>query len=386
VDSPAEKVRIQSKDRDFPSPSQGESLFEAYQPLSGKRLEILDLNGVVVNPEWMPALTDERLVAAYKMMILARVADVKAVSYQRQGRLFTLPPNMGQEASAVGSALALKPTDWMVPAYRELGALLVKGVPLSRIYLYHGGSEYGSVYPPGTRVTAPSVPISSQLLHAAGIGHAITYRGGQEVVLTYFGDGGTSEGDFHEALNWAAVFNCPVVFFCNNNQYAISLPRAQQTKSRTLAQKGIAYEIPGIRVDGNDLLAVYRATREAVDWARSGKGPVLIEAETYRLAAHTTSDDPSKYRTAEEEETWKARDPLPRFRKYLESRGVWNERLEDQARTEAADAADRALREAESFAANSPEEILSHMFEQPPSEMTKQLQSLKGYLRWEEGR
>ena len=362
------------------------SLFEVFHPLNRKKLAVLDPEGKVIGGDWMPALTEEQLLRGYRTMLLARTADLKAVSLQRQGRLFTLPPNLGQEAAAVGSAMALEPFDWMVPAYRELGAWLTKGVPLSRIYMYHGGSEYGNVYPPEVKMLPSSVPIASQLLHATGIGHAITYRGGKEVVITYFGDGGTSEGDFHEALNWAAVFSCPVIFFCNNNQYAISYPRARQTKAETLAQKAIAYGIPGIQVDGNDLLAVYRAAKEAADHARAGKGPVLIEAETYRLGAHTTSDDPRKYRHAEEEELWKARDPLLRMRRYLESRGLWNDILEKQAVEEATKLADDAFREAEKWPANSPDEIVSHVFEKVPPELVKQVQSLKDFLRWKEGR
>ncbi|RPH96426.1 pyruvate dehydrogenase (acetyl-transferring) E1 component subunit alpha [candidate division KSB1 bacterium] len=375
-----------SRTAEKPAAPPDNDFFSQFDPLVGKKLGILNEDGTLVAQALPSGLDDEKLLAAYRIMTQARVADLKAVSLQRQGRLFTLPPNMGQEACAVGSALALEAGDWLVPAYRELGALLVRGVPLSRIYMYHGGSEYGSVYPPEVRVLPPSVPISSQLLHAVGIGHAVNYLGGCEVVMTYFGDGGTSEGDFHEALNWAAVFNCPVVFFCNNNQYAISQPRARQTKSKTIAQKAIAYGMPGIQVDGNDLPAVYYAAREAVNYARSGKGPVLIEAETYRLAAHTTSDDPSKYRTSEEEEKWKGRDPLIRMRKYLESKNLWNDSLEEKEKEEAARKADEAFREAEAFPPNSPDEIINHVYEQPNDELRKQAESLKSFLKWKEGR
>ncbi len=362
------------------------ALFAAFDPLAGKRLEILNEHGQIVGADWMPKLSDEQLVHAYRMMILARLADQKAVSLQRQGRLYTLPPSMGQEACAVGSAIALEKNDWMAPAYRELGAWLVRGVPLERVYIYFGGNEYGNVYPPGVNVLPTSVPISSQLLHAAGIAHALNYQNKKDVVITYFGDGGTSEGDFHEALNWAAVFQCPVVFFCNNNQYAISHPRAEQTKSKTIAQKAIAYGMPGIQVDGNDLLAVYRATKEAVDYARGGNGPVLIEGETYRMGAHTTSDDPSKYRPSAEEELWKTRDPLLRIKKYLESKGLWNDKLEEQVRTEAQAQADAAFAEAEKWPVNSPDEIMSHVYEQPVPELVQQGDALKSFLKWKEGR
>lgn len=363
------------------------SLFDEFFPLKEFRLEILDPSGKVVAPEWMPDLSDERILEGYKTMLLARIADVKAVSLQRQGRLFTLPPNMGQEACAVGSAMALEKSDWMVPAYRELGALLQHGVPLHCVYLNHAGSEFGAVYPEGVRVLPQSVPISSQLLHAAGIGHAIIYRGEKDVVITYFGDGGTSEGDFHEAMNWAAVFNCPVIFFCNNNQYAISCPRCKQTKSKTLAQKAIAYQMPGIQIDGNDLFAVYRATKEAVDWARAGNGPVMIEAETYRLGAHTTSDDPTKYRDSKEEVIWKeVRDPLLRVRKYLEAKKLWSEEKEEAFKEQAAKISDDAFKIAENWPVNSPEEIVSHVFKDVPGELKEQLGNLKAFLAWKEGK
>jgi pyruvate dehydrogenase E1 component alpha subunit len=362
------------------------SLFEVFDPLKGKRLEVLNSAGEIVAPRWMPEISPQKLVEIYRMMLLARIADIKAVSYQRQGRLFTLPPSMGQEAAAVGSASVLEANDWMAPAYRELGALLTKGVPLWKVYLYHGGSEFGAVYPDHVRVLPQSVPISSQLLHATGIGHAINYKGLKEVVITYFGDGGTSEGDFHEAMNWAAVFSCPVIFFCNNNQYAISYPRSHQTKSATLAQKAIAYGMPGIQVDGNDLLAVYRATKEATDHARAGKGPFLIEAETYRLGAHTTSDDPTRYRKSEEENKWQERDPLLRMRRYLEAQKLWNDEQEEQAKQEATSTADEAFKKASEVSVNSAEEVMSHMFETPPEELKKQLASLKEFLAWKEGR
>jgi pyruvate dehydrogenase E1 component alpha subunit len=366
--------------------SEQPSLFEAFHPLSGRRLEILDVNGRIIAPEWMPSLSDEQIREGYKVMLKARIADVKAVSYQRQGRLYTLPPNKGQEAAAVGSAMALEKKDWMVPAFRELGAQLWRGVPLKTVYMFHSGSEYGNVYPADVRVLPNTVPISSQLPHAAGIGHAANYRGLKEVVIAYFGDGGTSEGDFSEALNWAAVFNCPVVFFCNNNQWAISVPRKLQSKAKTLAQKAIGFEMPGIQVDGNDLLAVYRATKEAVDWARNGKGPVLIEAETYRMAAHTTSDDPTKYRTAEEEALWAPRDPLIRVKNYLIEHGAWSDQDETEYSEKITVEVEAQFRESEAFPQNSPQEIYSHMYETMPDTLTEQLAEYKKFLAWKEGK
>ena len=362
------------------------SLFEAFYPLNGKRLEILDQTGKIVAPEWMPELSEAQMIAGYKTMLLARIADVKAVSYQRQGRLYTLPPNKGQEAAAVGSAMALEKPDWMVPAFRELGAQLWRGVPLKTVYMFHSGSEYGNVYPEGVNVLPNAVPISSQLAHAAGIGHAINYRGGKEVVIAYFGDGGTSEGDFYESLNWASVFNCPVIFFCNNNQWAISVPRKFQTKAKTLAQKAIGFEMSGIQVDGNDLFAVYRATKEAVDHARRGKGPVLIEAETYRMAAHTTSDDPTKYRTAEEEALWAPRDPLIRVKAYLIERGLWSEKQEQESSEQMTLEVETAFREAEQFPPNDIEENVRYAYEKMPGELREQMEDYQRFQAWKEGK
>lgn len=361
-------------------------LFEAFNPLEGKRLEILDLNGKITNPKWAPQIDDEKLLKGYKTMTLARTTDLRAVSLQRQGRLFTLPPNIGQEACAVGSAMAIEPTDWMVQAYRELGAVLYHGVPIEKPFLLNSGSELGNVFPEHVRITPQSVPIASQCLHAAGIGHAIRYKGGKEVVIVYFGDGGTSEGDFHEALNWAAVFSCPVIFFCNNNQYAISFGRENQTKSKTIAQKAIAYGMPGIQVDGNDLLAVYRATKEAADWARSGKGPVLIEAETYRMGAHTTSDDPTKYREKAEEEKWKPRDPMLRIRKYLDAKKLWDDDKEKAWVAECEQMIEKAIKAVENSTSFSPEEIMTHVYKELCPELKEQLKDLKEYLAWKEGK
>ncbi len=373
-------------DRKMKTQSPDANLFDSFSPLEDKKLEVLDVNGKIINPEWAPEIDDEKLLRGYKVMLLARTTDLRAVSLQRQGRLFTLPPNLGQEACAVGSAMAIESSDWMVQAYRELGAVLYHGAPIENPFLLNAGSELGNVFPPNLRLTPQSVPIASQCLHAVGIAHSIRYKGEKDIVIVYFGDGGTSEGDFHEALNWAAVFACPVIFFCNNNQYAISFPRENQTKSKTIAQKSIAYGMPGIQVDGNDILAVYRATKEAADWARSGKGPVLIEAETYRMGAHTTSDDPTKYRDKGEEEVWKPRDPVMRARKYLEGRKLWDEGKEKAWVAECEQQIEGAIRKVEQLQMSSPEEIMSHVYRELCPELKEQLADLKSFMAWKESR
>jgi len=362
------------------------SLFDAFEATSGKKLEILDPNGKVIHPEWMPEMSEELLLEGYKMMKYARIVDLKAVNLQRQGKLYTLPVNRGQEACAVGSAMALRKDDWMVPAFREIGAYMWHGWPVESVYKWYLGLESGSVMPDGVNSLPTCVPISSQIPHAAGIGHAINYKGLDQTVLCYFGDGGTSEGDFSEGLNWAAVFTCPVVFFCNNNQYAISVPRDQQTKAATIAQKAVAFGMPGIQVDGNDMFAVYRATKEAIDFARAGNGPVLIEAVTYRMGAHTTSDDPTKYRTSEEEKIWEPRDPLIRVKKYLEDKKLWNDAKETAYEEECAVKVEEVVQHVVNLGPNPIHELFEHQFEHLTNSLVEQKADLEAFLDWQSRR
>jgi pyruvate dehydrogenase E1 component alpha subunit len=257
----------------------------------------------------------------------------------------TFSPSTGQEASACGPALALSKRDWLVPAFRELGALLMRGVPLHRVLLFWGGFEEGNTFPGAPRTLPIAVIVGSQIPHAAGIAYAAKYRQEQDTgVLCYFGDGATSQGDFHEGLNFAAVWKAPVVYICQNNQWAISTPLVKQTIAETIAQKAVAFGFPGIRVDGNDPLAMYVATREALDRAYRGEGPTLIEAVTYRLMMHTTADDPTKYRKDEEVQDWQRRDPLTRFRAYLENRKLWDEAKENALRDEVKELVDAEVR------------------------------------------
>jgi pyruvate dehydrogenase E1 component alpha subunit len=219
----------------------------------------------------------------------------------------------------------LRPSDWFVPAFRETAAEIWRGRSLESIIIYNNGFNEGVSIAENRNDIPISVPVGSQIIHAVGLGWAAKYRQTDNVAMTFFGDGATSEGDFHEGLNFAGVFQVPAIFICQNNHWAISIPRSKQTRSKTLAQKALAYGMPGIQVDGNDILAVYAAAKEAVDRARSGGGPTLIECVTYRLTMHTTADDPKRYRTDEEVERWKQRDPLPRFQKYLLDRELLSE-------------------------------------------------------------
>ena len=362
-------------------------MFKSFDPLKGKQLKIMDENGKIVDEKNMPELSDEKIVDAYKYMLYARQVDLKAVAYQRMGRLFTLPPNIGQEAAALGSAYALdKETDWMVPAFREMAAWLYWGATAKGLYLYWAGSEDGNVTPDNVNFMPSSVPVASQVQHAAGIGYALKYKGEKGVAIAYFGDGATSEGDFHEGLNFAGVFKTPTIFFCNNNQYAISVPRSKQTAAETLAQKAVAYGIPGIQVDGNDFFAVFKATSEAAKYAREGNGPVLIEAVTYRQGLHTTSDDPSKYRTKEEEEKWRARDPLVRFKKYLEAKGLWDDDKEKEYIDNAVKDISAQFKEVEEYPRTPLENIFKFMYEDMPDGLKNQKAEMERFLKWKEGR
>lgn len=308
--------------------------FENYDPLKKQQLQIMDINGDIIHPELMPDIDQGTLLEMYKTMLLSRMVDTKTLQYQRQGRMLTYAPNLGQEATQVGTIAATNHSDWVATSFRELGAWLYRGAPIYNILLYWYGNERGMHMPEDVRILPVSVPIASQLQHATGLAYAAKYRGLPDIAIGYVGDGGTSQGDFHEALNFAAVMNTPNIFIVQNNQFAISTRRMVQTKSDTIAQKAIAYGMPGIQVDGNDIFAVYAATKEAADRARNGGGPSLIECYTYRLGAHTTADDPTKYRSDEEVKAWEPKDPVLRFKKYLIKQNLWTEE-QDQKELEA---------------------------------------------------
>ncbi|MBI3326452.1 MAG: pyruvate dehydrogenase (acetyl-transferring) E1 component subunit alpha [Nitrospinae bacterium] len=343
-------------------------------------LQILDADGHL-DATLEPDLPAESLRTLYRTMVLARQLDRRMLALQRQGRLGTFAPIIGQEASQVGSAFALEPTDWMIPSFRETAAYIVRGLPLKHILLYYMGREEGNAIPEGQRNLPVAIPVASQLPHAVGIALAAKIRHDPCATLAYFGDGATSEGDFHEACNFAGVFQLPLVFLCQNNQYAISYPRKRQTWARTLAQKAIAYGFDGLQVDGNDLLAVYVATRDALSRAKAGNGPTLIESVTYRLGLHTTADDPSKYRTKAEEEEWQKKDPIPRFREYLKDKGLWDDawqaRLEEEVEAEM----QRAVEEAEAERGVDPADIFDYVFAAKPPFLSAQQQEARAALR-----
>ena len=340
-------------------------------------LAILDAKGAV-DKALEPHMPDELLLRLYRYMVLGRRFDERLLALQRQGRIGTFPPTSGQEAAHLGAVAALREDDWMVPAFRETAAEIWRGRSLESVILGNNGfNEAASVDPPGPTLPV-SVPVGSQMLHAVGIGWAARYRRTDQVALTFFGDGATSEGDFHEAMNFAGVFQTPVIFVCQNNHWAISIPRSRQTRSATIAQKALAYGMPGIQVDGNDVLAVYSAVSDAVARARSGRGPTLVECVTYRMLMHTTADDPRRYRSDDELESWKAKDPITRFEVYLKRKKLLTkkkiERLNEEVLTQIQAAVEQA--EAQMKSMGDPLDMFEYAYAEMPPHLRAQREEL----------
>jgi pyruvate dehydrogenase E1 component alpha subunit len=332
-------------------------------------LQILTPSGAVNGTAPLSVEMTRRL---YRALVLVRTYDRKSSALQKQGRLATYAPFEGQEAAQVGSAAALDPDDWMVPTYRDAAAMWMQGYPLELLIATRTGDERGGSPPDHVPVLPPSITVGGHMVHAVGLAWGSRLLGENRVALTYFGDGATSEGDFHEAMNMAAVFSAPCVFVCQNNGWAISLPRSEQTRSETIAQKAIAYGMPGVQVDGNDLFAVYLTTREAVERARQGAGPTLIEAVTYRIGPHTTSDDPSRYRPGEETLEWRKRDPLERVRIFLSERDAWSPEWQEQLERESTEEVERAVELAEKLRVPTAADVFEGMFESLPPNLIAQ--------------
>ncbi len=322
-------------------------------------------------PDGAEGLSGERLVGAYRTMVLARTLDERCLALQRQGRIGFYAPHAGQEATLVGSALALEPDDWVFPAYRELAVALVRGVPLQAIIdqLFGNADDLcrGRQMPNhfafrDQRFVSASSPIGTQITQAVGAGIAAKLRKAPIATITYFGDGATSSNDFHAGLNFAGVYRAPTVFLCQNNEWAISLPREQQTKSATLAMKAEAYGFPGVVVDGNDLRAVHAAVRRARARAVAGEGPTLIEAQVYRLGPHSTSDDPRRYRPDAQVDAARQRDPVHRLRAELGTAGLLDDAADAKIAEEARAALTAAIAHAEAAAPVEPLSLFDDVF------------------------
>lgn len=324
-------------------------------------------------------LSPKELLTGYRALCRARTFDERVLVLQRQGRLGVFPPFRGQEAAQVGVALALRKNDWLVPSYRETAAAITFGMPLAKLILSWRADPAGWRIPDDVNMIQFYIPIATQIPQAAGIAHAERLKGSENVVAAFIGDGGTSEGDFHEGLNFASVFDAPVIFTVQNNGWAISVPTAKQMKVTQVALKAQGYGIPGMVVDGNDLVAVWTVAKEAVARARRGEGPTLIEAVTYRIAPHTSSDDPSRYRTEEETALWERRDPLRRMRGLLEHLGLWSEDQEQALRAELGAEFEAAVEEADRAPEPKPWEIVEQVY----AEMGADQKAAWAYLRGE---
>jgi pyruvate dehydrogenase E1 component alpha subunit len=323
--------------------------YKIVKSIDVRHLQILDEFGKA-DPTEASIFSDDQLEKFFKSLLHLRLYNDLALSLQREGRIGTYPSYYGQEAAQAGSALAMEKADWLFPSFRETGVYLLKGLPATNLFRYWLGDERGMKIPEGINVMPMSVPVGSHIPHATGTAMAMKYKKRNAVAVAYFGDGASSRGDFHEALNMAGVYKVPAVFICMNNQWAISLPRSAQTAGETIAQRAYSYGFEGLQVDGNDMLAVYKATKDALDKAREGNGPTLIECITYRLGNHTTADDASRYRDEEELCKWTKREPLKRFRIFLKERGIWSEEYEAKISAGIQAELDLAIKEAEQTA------------------------------------
>jgi len=343
-------------------------------------IRVLDGDGNVCPGAEVPDIPDEQLLGMYEDIRLARAFDQRAVSLQRQGRIATYAPMTGQEGSQVGTGHALAEEDWLFPTYRDHAAKYVHGMDLASLLAPAAGFREGYAVPDGVNVLPEYIPIATQIPQAMGMAWGHKLQGEDRAVLCHLGDGATSEGDFHEGLNFAGVFDVPAVFVCNNNQWAISMPAERQTASETLAQKARAYGIEGVRVDGMDPLAVYQVTREALAKAkRPGPGelrPTLIESVQYRYGAHTTADDPSAYRDETEAEEWRERDPLDRLETFLSDRGILDGRRRSEIEERVGAQVEAAVERVESLESD-PSGMFEHVYESTPDRLAEQRDRLE---------
>jgi len=347
-----------------------ESQFEMFQ--------VLDENGEVVNKDWMPDLSDDDLKELMRRMVYTRVLDQRSIALNRQGRLGFYAPTAGQEASQLASHYALEKDDFILPAYRDVPQLIWHGLPLYQAFLFSRGHFHGNQFPEGVNGLSPQIIIGAQYTQAAGVALGLKKRGKKSVAVTYTGDGGTSQGDFYEGINFAGAYGAPAIFFVQNNQFAISVPVELQTNAKTLAQKGVAAGIPSYQVDGMDVLAVYAATKHAREHAVNGNGPTLIETNTYRYGPHTMAgDDPTRYRTEDMTNEWEKKDPIVRFRKFLEEKDLWSEDEENKVIEDAKEDIKKAIKQADDYPKQKVTDLIDIMHDELPNNLQEQMEEYK---------
>lgn len=341
-------------------------------------VQVLDETGKIVNEQLVPDLSDEQLVELFSDMLWSRALNDRSTILARQGRLGFFAPTAGQEASQQASYFAFEKEDVLLPGYRDIPQLIKHGLPVYKAFLWSRGHIEGNKYPEDLHAIPPQIIIGAQYVQAAGVGLGLKKRGKNNVAFTYTGDGGSSQGDFYEGINFAGAFKANVVFFIQNNGFAISTPRVKQTIARTLAQKAVAAGVPGIQVDGMDPLAVYAVSKAARDWALAGNGPVVIETITSRFQPHSLSgDDPKRYRDQASFEEWDQKDPLIRFRNFLTEKGLWDEAKEVSLLERIDVELQEAVKEADQVPKQNISEFLEVMFEQPTPTISEQIKQFK---------
>ncbi|RDI47620.1 pyruvate dehydrogenase (acetyl-transferring) E1 component subunit alpha [Falsibacillus pallidus] len=341
-------------------------------------LQILNEEGKVVNEAAMPELSDDQLQELMRRMVYTRILDQRSISLNRQGRLGFYAPTAGQEASQIASHFALEKEDWILPGYRDVPQIVWHGLPLYQAFLFSRGHFQGNQMPEGVNALAPQIIIGAQYIQTAGVALGLKKRGKKAVAITYTGDGGSSQGDFYEGINFAGAYKAPAIFVVQNNQFAISTPRDKQTAGKTIAQKGVAAGIPGILVDGMDPLAVYAAVKDARERAVNGEGPTLIETLCYRYGPHTMAgDDPTRYRTSELDTEWEKKDPLVRFRAFLEAKGLWNEEKENEVIEQAKEDIKEGIKKADAAPKQKVTDLMNIMYEEMPYNLKEQFEIYK---------
>lgn len=347
-----------------------EDQFEMYQ--------IMNENGEIVNENDMPDLSDDELKELMRRMVYTRVLDQRSISLNRQGRLGFYAPTAGQEASQLASHFALEKEDWILPGYRDVPQMIWHGYPLWKAFLFSRGHFVGNQMEEGLNLLSPQIIIGAQITQTAGVALGLKKRGKQAVAITYTGDGGSSQGDFYEGMNFAGAYNAPAIFVVQNNQFAISVPRELQTKAKTIAQKAVAVGFEGVLVDGMDPLAVYKVTKDARERGLNGEGPTLIETMTYRYGPHTMAgDDPTRYRTDDLDNEWEKKDPIVRFRKFLENKGLWSKDEEDKVIDQAKDDIKAAIKKADETPKQKVTDLIQIMHDELPHNLKEQLEEYK---------